>query len=296
MDRGRPVAVEVAAAEMVTDVALPTAVMVAPAGMPLVMERFTAVAVVVAADEMVTDVALPTAVMVAPAGMEPPVMLAPTSAEVKFAVAEVTVVLEAVVTPSATFLALPPEILAPTSEATKLPVAELTAVLELVMPSAEVILPLPRYTAPTVWVPVVENAIGVVTVPEESATGEPVLVPSAMNCTLPVGVPVPAAGATVAVKFVATFICEGLVAEVTVVVLERRTPQVDWPKITSPRAVCPVACRWAALTVREPSALTICSLKVKVKLSVSDEPSLKYPLIEVFAAGLLPMAVVAMGF
>lgn len=143
MDSGNPLAVDVAAAEMVTVVAFVNAVMVAPTGMPLEMTRFTAVPVPVAAAEIVTVVAFVTAVMVAPAGMVPPEMFAPTSAEVKAAVAEVTVVFE-LVAPSAVFLSRRPEMVAPTSAAVKAAEAEVTVVLELVVPSAEVILPLPR--------------------------------------------------------------------------------------------------------------------------------------------------------
>jgi hypothetical protein len=62
----------------------------------------TPVAVAVAAAEIVTVAASVTAEMVAPAGIDPPLMEAPTSSLVKFAVADVTVVDEAVVAPSLT--------------------------------------------------------------------------------------------------------------------------------------------------------------------------------------------------
>jgi hypothetical protein len=75
----------------------------------------------------------------------------------------------------------------------------------------------PEYTAVTVCVPSASvEMLPDVAEPEISVTGEPKALPSTLNCTVPVGVPVPAV--TLAVKLTAWPYAEGFRVEATVVV------------------------------------------------------------------------------
>jgi hypothetical protein len=74
----------------------------------------------------------------------------------------------------------------------------------------------PEYTAVTVCVPIVSvEMLPDVAQPETSVTGEPKALPSILNCTVPVGVPVPAV--TLAVKLTAWPYVEGSRLEATAV-------------------------------------------------------------------------------
>jgi len=64
------------------------------------------------------------------------------------------------------------------------------------------------------------------------------------------------------------------------------TPQTTWPMIRSPVAKGPSRYWWAALTVIEPSALTICSLKTQRKVSVML-PMWRCPSYVVLGAGFV---------
>jgi hypothetical protein len=77
----------------------------------------------------------------------------------------------------------------------------------------------PEYTAVTVCVPTVSvEMLPDVAEPEASVTGEPKALPSTLNCTVPVAVPVPGAtAATLAVKLTAWPYAEGFRVEATVV-------------------------------------------------------------------------------
>src|SRR4051794_32902190 len=70
------------------------------------------------------------------------------------------------------------------------------------------------------------------------------------------------------------------------------TPQLTWPRTTSPIAVGPKRYMWTALTVSDPSGFTICWLNTTVKTS----PTLVMtPLCFSFTAGWSGMAKVALG-
>ena len=59
----------------------------------------------------------------------------------------------------------------------------------------------PPYCATTVWAPIARSDTGRTAWPFESSGARPRLTPSMMKVTLPVGIPVPALGFTVAFKW-----------------------------------------------------------------------------------------------
>jgi len=79
----------------------------------------------------------------------------------------------------------------------------------------------PEYTAVTVCDPTVSVLVlPDAATPDTSVTGEPKLLPSIVNCTVPLGVPVPGAtAATVAVKLTACPYTDGFRLDTTVVLL-----------------------------------------------------------------------------
>jgi hypothetical protein len=72
-------------------------------------------------------------------------------------------------------------------------------------------------------------------------------------------------GSVVEVELVVGSVVE--VELVDVVVPVPVTPQVTWPTYRSPMAVGPMRCSWRAVTVMDPSGFSVCSLKMKSKLS-----------------------------
>jgi len=102
-----------------------------------------------------------------------------------------------------------------------------------------------------------------------------------------VGLVVVVVGATVVLVVLVLVLVVVVGATVVVVVVvgptPEVTPQVTWPTYRSPMAVGPMRCSWRAVTVSEPSGFTVCSLKMKSKLSPTFWIS---PWMTVLGAGL----------
>ena len=80
--------------------------------------------------------------------------------------------------------------------------------------------PPPLYTAVTGWLPTARLLVAMLeAVPPDKATGLPKFEPSTVNCTVPGGLPVPMTGLTVAVKVTDWPKTDGLLDEMTAVVV-----------------------------------------------------------------------------